>query len=189
MKRGSTRLAAVMLASLVIVTSGCVGAGTPTSTPTPTITSTPTASPTATIAPTPSSTPTATPTSSPTPTATATSTATPTAAGTSTPSAQLVAQGQTLYQQYGCVACHSNDGSARVGPTFKGLFGSQVTLTNGTTLTADDAWLQQCITHPDTQTVQGYESGLMGSAIAPYQSQIATDSNLAALEAYIQSLK
>lgn len=200
-KRISTVLQAAVLATLVLVTAGCVGAATTTPTSTPAITTTPTPTPTLTPTPTATATPSPTPTLTPTSTATATAsptttstptpttTATPTATAAGTPSAQLVTQGETLYHQYGCSACHSTDGTIIVGPSFKGLYGSQVTLTNGTTLTADDAWLTQCITHPDAQTVQGFESGLMGAAIAPYQSQIASDSNLVALEAFIQSLK
>ena len=43
----------------------------------------------------------------------------------------LVARGKTLYTSDGCSACHSLTGAAGAGPSFKGLAGSTITLTNG----------------------------------------------------------
>ena len=36
--------------------------------------------------------------------------------------------GQQLMQSKGCLGCHTLDGSNRIGPTLKGVFGSQVTI-------------------------------------------------------------
>ena len=47
--------------------------------------------------------------------------------------------GKALVAQNGCGGCHSLDGSKLVGPTWHGLFGSQVKLSNGQTVTADEA--------------------------------------------------
>ena len=41
------------------------------------------------------------------------------------------AEGAALYQALGCMACHSIDGTPRVGPTWKGLFGQTATLKDG----------------------------------------------------------
>jgi len=41
-------------------------------------------------------------------------------------------KGRQVLEEKGCLGCHSTDGTARIGPTFKGLYDSSVTvLTNG----------------------------------------------------------
>jgi mono/diheme cytochrome c family protein len=73
--------------------------------------------------------------------------------------------GQGLYASLGCQGCHSIDGSKSSGPTFKGLSGSKVELTDGKTVTADDAYLLDSILDPDKETVKGYQPGVMTSVI------------------------
>lgn len=118
--------------------------------------------------------------SSGTPTATKTPAATKQAAA-----GGAVAQGKALYASKGCQTCHSIDGSKRTGPTWKGLAGSQVKLTNGQTVTADAAYLLTSIENPDKQVVAGYQPGVMSSSI-PKGSIAAADA--AKLVAYIKSL-
>ncbi len=70
-----------------------------------------------------------------------------------------VQAGQELTTRLGCVGCHSDDGSKRVGPTFKGLFGHPVTvLTEGKerTLTADEDYLERSLKEPQADLVKGY---------------------------------
>ena len=83
-------------------------------------------------------------------------------------------------------SCHSIDGSSGVGPTMKGLFGSKVELTNGKTVTADDAYLLEAIEDPDAEIVKGYQPGIMTSVIKPHQ---VAESDARDLIAYIKSLK
>jgi cytochrome c oxidase subunit 2 len=105
-----------------------------------------------------------------------------------TVTAALVARGKTLYTADGCSACHSLTGAAGVGPTFKGLAGSQVSLTEGTTVTADDAYLERSITSPDAQIVKGYSAGIMPPAIASYNLN-TNPQDVRALVAFIKSQK
>ncbi len=72
-----------------------------------------------------------------------------------------VALGAALAQSQGCAACHSTDGTTVVGPTWKGLYGSQVTLTDGSTVTVDDAYLLESIVDPSAKIVQGFPTGVM----------------------------
>lgn len=102
------------------------------------------------------------------------------------PSAGNAAHGKQLYSSLGCATCHSIDGSKKVGPTFKGLYGSQVKLTTGKTVTADPAYLLQSIQDPDALIVQGYQPGIMTSVIKPHQVSTADANDLIA---YIKSLK
>jgi mono/diheme cytochrome c family protein len=94
--------------------------------------------------------------------------------------------GKSLYSSLGCSGCHSLDGSKGTGPTFKGLYGSQVKLTTGKTVTADPAYLTQSIEDPDAEIVQGYQPGVMTSVIKPHQVS-ASDAN--DLVAYLKTLK
>ena len=100
----------------------------------------------------------------------------------------LVARGKVLYSADGCSACHSLTGTAGVGPSFKGVAGSKVTLETGQTITADDAYLQQSITSPDVQIVKGFRSGVMPAAIANYNLGGKLD-DVRALVAFIKSQK
>ena len=91
-------------------------------------------------------------------------------------------RGEALAVQNACTACHSLDGSAGQGPTWKGLYGSDVDLADGTTVTADDAFLKESILEPQAKIVAGYETVLM----PPYQF---TDEQIADIIAYLQTLK
>jgi cytochrome c oxidase subunit 2 len=56
--------------------------------------------------------------------------------------------GKRLATDYGCVACHSSDGTPGLGVTWKGLYGSQVALDDGTTVTVDRDFLVRSIEDP-----------------------------------------
>ncbi|HEX3056759.1 MAG TPA: cytochrome c [Gaiellaceae bacterium] len=126
-----------------------------------------------------------------TPTTTTTRTTTTTPARSVGPVAitpALVARGKSLYTADGCSACHSLTGSASVGPSFKGAAGSTVTLSNGQTVSADDAYLEQSIAAPDAQIVKGYRAGVMSAAISSYDLTAKPD-DIRALVAFIKSQK
>lgn len=81
-------------------------------------------------------------------------------------------RGAEWYQQFGCVACHSTDGSPLVGPTWKGLYGEEVTLADGSTVIADEAYLRESILDPQAKIVQGFENVIMppiGASMTPEQ--------------------
>ena len=60
--------------------------------------------------------------------------------------------GAELYQQYACSTCHETG----KGPSFVGLYGSTVKLTNGQTVIADDAYIRESILNPLRKDVAGY---------------------------------
>lgn len=64
-------------------------------------------------------------------------------------------RGQKLYETY-CKACHSINGTAGNGPSWKGLFGEEVELADGTTLIGDEAYVIQSIQEPQSQVVKGF---------------------------------
>lgn len=100
-------------------------------------------------------------------------------------SADPVVRGEKAANNYGCVKCHSLDGTKIVGPTWKGLFNSQVTLSDGSTVTADQNYLLTSIVDPNKQIVQSYPSGVMPQT---YATQL-NESTINDLVAYIMSLK
>ena len=78
------------------------------------------------------------------------------------------ARGNQLFTADGCTSCHSLDGAAGVGPTVKGLAGNRVQLSDGSTVTADDAYLAKAITDPDAEIVKGYQKAVMAGAISSF---------------------
>ncbi len=65
-------------------------------------------------------------------------------------------RGRRIANTSGCASCHGADGTGGVGPALAGLYGSEVTLADGSTVVADDAYLRRSITDPDAELVEGY---------------------------------
>jgi glucose/arabinose dehydrogenase/mono/diheme cytochrome c family protein len=98
-------------------------------------------------------------------------------------------EGRRLYQRYGCVACHATDASSisRLGPTFKGLYGSSRTFNGGVVrITADDAYIRESILEPSAKVVSGYERIGMGM---PSFGGVLTDAQIESIVLYIKSLQ
>lgn len=93
-------------------------------------------------------------------------------------------RGEKLYNQMGCKTCHSLDGSKGIGPTWKGLYNSKVTLANGSTVTADEAYLFESIHDPGAKTVQGFGANAM-----PNFGLILSDLQIKDLVAFIETIK
>ena len=92
-------------------------------------------------------------------------------------------QGQLLTVKNGCVGCHSIEGTKLTGPTWFGLFGFKVELADGTTVTADEAYITESILDPNAKLVAGYISP---SAMPPFT---LTQEEIANIIAYIKTLK
>lgn len=88
--------------------------------------------------------------------------------------------GQEIFEEQGCVACHTVDGSAGVGPTLKGVFGHQVRLSDGSTRTADEAYLAQSLREPNALIVEGYQPIMPAAPL--------TDEQVKQLVEYLKSL-
>jgi len=92
-------------------------------------------------------------------------------------------QGEKIYKQKGCNACHSVDGTVLVGPSFKGLVGHDVELEGGSTVTADENYIRQSILEPQSQVVKGFQP------VMPSFKGILTDDDISSLIAYMKTLK
>jgi cytochrome c oxidase subunit 2 len=68
-------------------------------------------------------------------------------------------EGLQLLQSKGCLGCHTTDGTRKVGPTFKGLYGSMVTvITDGKerTIRADEEYIRRSVLDPKADVAKGY---------------------------------
>lgn len=79
-------------------------------------------------------------------------------------------RGKHWYETKLCATCHSLDGSARVGPSFKGVYGKQHKLTDGSTIVADDAYLTESILHPAAKIVEGYPPAMPAGLVDEKQT-------------------
>lgn len=103
-----------------------------------------------------------------------------------------VEEGLRLSQVLGCVACHnvSDVDLGRVGPSWKGLFGSEREYVDedkkpGTTI-ADEDYIRESVLQPMAKRGSKY---LKGEYAMPSYDGIVTQSQLESLVLYIKSLK
>ena len=92
--------------------------------------------------------------------------------------------GLEILEKYGCLACHSLDGTQKVGPTFKGIWGRQVTVvTNNVerTETVDENYLRRSVREPNADVVKGFP------AIMP--AMPLTDKEIEAIEETLEENK
>jgi len=95
--------------------------------------------------------------------------------------------GKQLVQKIGCNACHSIDGTKIVGPSYKGVFGHEVTvMTDGKerTLVANEEYIRRSILDPNADVVKGFNKGLMLS----YKDQV-TEEQIQHIIEYIKTLQ
>jgi cytochrome c oxidase subunit 2 len=92
-----------------------------------------------------------------------------------------VARGKAVAADNGCTACHSDDGSPLVGPTFKGIWGRSEPLESGRTIVVDEPYLVRSIKEPSADVVKGYPD-----AMPP---QPLTDAQLQDVIAWLKTLK
>ena len=96
----------------------------------------------------------------------------------------VLAKGQELFAAKTCVACHTTDGKQGVGPTFKGLLGRTETLSDGSTVVVDEAYIKKSIMEPNAQIVQGFLPNLM-----PPLAATMSEEEVAALVTFVSSIR
>ena len=90
--------------------------------------------------------------------------------------------GQNLAVLKGCSACHSVDNTNKIAPPWRGLYGTQVELNDGSFIMVDEAYLIESIKDPNAKIVNGFSRG----AMPPIS---LTDDEVSALVAYIKSVE
>lgn len=94
----------------------------------------------------------------------------------------LARAGEDLAARQGCLRCHTVDGTPHLGPTWLGLYRSQVTLADGSRVTADDAYLTESMMDPTAKLVAGYPPTM------PSYLGLLSGPEAAAIVEYIRSL-
>lgn len=93
------------------------------------------------------------------------------------------AVGGEKYWTANCKSCHSADGAAGTGPTWKGLWGSQRSFSNGPGVVADRAYIEKSVWEPNSQVVTGFP------AVMPsFQGQMKPE-HVTAVINYMKTLK
>jgi cytochrome c oxidase subunit II len=102
--------------------------------------------------------------------------------GSSTVAMDPVVAGEKLFAEKACNTCHYPDGKGRA-PSLNGLYGKKVQLADGSTVTADDAYIRESILNPNAKIVARYQ------ALMPaFQGQLSEE-QLLSLISYVKSLQ
>ena len=105
-----------------------------------------------------------------------------------------VEEGKKIYLMFGCMACHTVDGSAAksvaegqvVGPTWKGLWGIRREFADGTVIKkVDRAYIKDSILNPGRNLVKGFDE--KGEGMPPYLG-VLKDYQIESIVLYIKSL-
>jgi cytochrome c oxidase subunit II len=102
--------------------------------------------------------------------------------GSSGENVDPVVAGEKLFVEKACATCHLGNGTGRA-PSLNGVYEGTVRLADGSTVTADDAYIRESILNPPAKIVAGYQP-LMPS----FQGQL-TEEQIISLTAYIKSLQ
>jgi cytochrome c oxidase subunit 2 len=97
----------------------------------------------------------------------------------------LASKGKEIYSTRACIGCHSLDGSAMTGPTWKGLYNSMVPLADGSTVKSDDNYIRESILAPQAKIVKGFGPP---SAMPTYAGQLS-DEDITAVIEFIKTIK
>lgn len=80
-------------------------------------------------------------------------------------------QGLEIVVDEGCVACHTLDGSPGIGPTWQGMWGSTETLTDGSEVVVNGAYIRESILNPGAKVVAGYDNIMLRYPLSDQQLQ------------------
>ena len=92
-----------------------------------------------------------------------------------------------LYTRRGCAQCHSIDGTRGTGPSFKGIFGQQHKMVDGSTVKVDEDYIKESIFEPQKKIRDGYSP-----VMATYKGLLTEDgpgNDVDALIEYIKTLR
>lgn len=93
----------------------------------------------------------------------------------------MAANGEKLFQQFGCITCHRPDSGAR-GPNLEGLYGRPVRLQDNRVIVADDNYIRESILDPNAKIVSGFQP------IMPTFRGVISEEGLLQIIAYLKSM-
>lgn len=92
-----------------------------------------------------------------------------------------VDRGKAIVTANACQACHSLDGSSIVGPTWKGAWGREGELADGTKYVVNDEYVRESILKPQAKIVKGYAPVMVAYPFS--------DSELASVIEYLKTIQ
>jgi cytochrome c oxidase subunit 2 len=95
----------------------------------------------------------------------------------------LVQEGREVAARRACLDCHTLDGQSHIGPTWVGLYDSQVPLQGGRSVRADVAYLTRSMMDPQVDIVAGYKD------VMPTYRGVLSEPETAALVELIRALE
>jgi cytochrome c oxidase subunit 2 len=91
--------------------------------------------------------------------------------------------GRLLYEKKGCNACHTLDGSPRVGPSFQHDFGTMVPLSDGSQVKMDENYIRESVLYPQAKARPGFPPSMPS-----FEGQLK-EKEIEGLIAFIKSLQ
>jgi cytochrome c oxidase subunit 2 len=95
------------------------------------------------------------------------------------PPAQL---GAKVFEK-NCTSCHTIDGTVKVGPSFKGSFGTVAKMADGSSVKVDETYIRESVLVPTAKTHAGFPAGTMPS----FEGQLK-EKEIEGIIAFIKSL-
>ena len=92
-------------------------------------------------------------------------------------------KGMDIFNRMACNACHSIDGTLKLGPTIQKQYGKEIRHTDGTIVIIDDYYIRESIVAPLKYIAEGY------TPIMPSYEPVLSDEEIDCLIAYIKALK
>jgi len=107
-------------------------------------------------------------------------------AGTPDAGKRAEPDGAALIKIKGCIACHSLDGSPKIGPTFKNVFNKkEVVIREGKEreIVVDEAFIKQTLLQPELDRVKGYPP------VMPSQKGVLTDNEIHEIIEFLRTVR
>ena len=96
------------------------------------------------------------------------------------PATSASGSGEALARSAGCASCHGGSFQGGVGPGWVGLAGSEVELSDGSVVIADDGYLFESIRDPGAKVVAGFSVQMPRNTLS--------DAEIDEIVAFIRSL-
>ena len=92
-------------------------------------------------------------------------------------------KGREIFNRMACNACHSIDGTLKLGPTILNQYGKEIRHTDGTVVLIDEDYIRESIIDPLKYIAEGY------TPIMPSYEPILSDEEIESIVAYMKALK
>ncbi len=83
-------------------------------------------------------------------------------------------QALALAESRGCLACHSLEGKAGIGPSWLGSWGMQRRFVDGSTAVVDEAYLRESMLAPAARVVEGYDNVMLPTGFTDAEIDLMT---------------